>query len=307
MGLADRIARASIESGAISINLEKPFTGASGIRFPVYNDNRMLLGSYAHRMLVAEGFADVIAHNGIQCDLIVGTSLSGIAPATTLAAKLSLPLAIIHDGRAYEPPLTLPVPYNIGAVDVIASTVPWAIPVGVTLANEQQLPFLYVRKARKEHGKEKRIEGKHSAEQKVHLLDRYNDSSYAQSALEALRMEGLFPEGFISMSLGLVPENVKGKRVLMIEDLINTGLSSGVEIATLRNMGATVEHCLATYSIRDVEDIDGAKLHLLVPYPTLLDQAEQTGFASAEQMPHLREWIRDPITWDRRYRERVHK
>jgi len=290
MDIATEIARASLTSGAISINLEKPFTGVSGIKI----DNRMLLGSREHRMLVAKGLAEII--KSIPCDMIAGTSLSGIAPAATVAKLLQKPLIILYDNLAYHPPQSDLVP---ASADVIASTTPWAIPSSVLLANDLNLPYVYVRPSRKEHGMEKQIEGRFAQGQRALLIDMHDGKSYGQHAQEVLRREGLAIGGCDTQWFQKRLANVNGKRIVVIEDLINTGLSLGNEIMRYRKLGATVENCIATYTIlKMTESFYGTKAHCLVPYETLFDQAESMNYFDSDTLGRLREWSKSPITWN---------
>lgn len=82
---AEEIAKAALEIGAIQLSPDEPFRWASGYYMPIYNDNRLLLGSARHRRLVAEGMQQILRKEGIKYDLIAGTATAGIAPATTLA------------------------------------------------------------------------------------------------------------------------------------------------------------------------------------------------------------------------------
>ena len=91
------LAKIALDVGAIKLRPNDPFTWASGYRMPIYNDNRLLLGSASHRALVAEGFEYLIGARGIRVDVIAGTATAGIPPATTLADRLKLPLVYIRD------------------------------------------------------------------------------------------------------------------------------------------------------------------------------------------------------------------
>lgn len=94
--LSQDLAKISLEIGAIQLNPEDPFTWASGYRMPVYNDNRLLLGNAEHRRLVAEGFQTLIRDHHIEVDVVAGTATAGIAPATTLANLLEIPLVYVR-------------------------------------------------------------------------------------------------------------------------------------------------------------------------------------------------------------------
>lgn len=86
----------SLETGAIKLDPDNPFTWASGAKMPIYNDNRLLLGSYQIRMMVGVGFQTILQHNKIQVDGVAGTATAGIAPAATLANLIKTPLAYIR-------------------------------------------------------------------------------------------------------------------------------------------------------------------------------------------------------------------
>ena len=88
---AGLIAKRALELGAIKLQPQEPFKWASGFFMPIYNDNRMLLGSAKDRALVAEGFRDILKQKRIRADMIGGTSTAGIAPGTTLADLLQKP------------------------------------------------------------------------------------------------------------------------------------------------------------------------------------------------------------------------
>ena len=66
---------------------------------PIYNDNRLLLGSAEHRALVAQGFVSLIETHSIKPEVIAGTATAGIPPATSLADRLELPLIYVR-GKA---------------------------------------------------------------------------------------------------------------------------------------------------------------------------------------------------------------
>ena len=63
---------------------------------PIYNDNRLLLGHPAHRLLVAQGFQEILRNCKTKIEVIAGTATAGIAHATTLADILQLPLIYVR-------------------------------------------------------------------------------------------------------------------------------------------------------------------------------------------------------------------
>jgi len=97
ISMKNEIIRRMLRIGAVKLNSENPFKWSSGYRMPIYNDNRMLLGSFEDRRMVAEGFLGFLANEKIGWYGIAGTSTSGIPPATTLADLTESPLIYIRN------------------------------------------------------------------------------------------------------------------------------------------------------------------------------------------------------------------
>ena len=96
MTIAESIARVALEVGAIRINVQQPFTWASGYKMPIYNDNRLLLGNAQNRALVTEGFQGLLKKITTEVEVIAGTATAGIPHATTLADRLQVPLVYVR-------------------------------------------------------------------------------------------------------------------------------------------------------------------------------------------------------------------
>ena len=94
---AQALALVALEIRAIKLSPKQPFTWASGYRMPIYNDNRMLLGDYKHRALVADGFVSLIAEHKIDFTVVAGTVTAGISPGTTLADRTQKPFIYVRD------------------------------------------------------------------------------------------------------------------------------------------------------------------------------------------------------------------
>lgn len=90
------LANISLSTGSIRLRPDAPFRWASGYYMPIYNDNRMLLASAAHRGFVADAFQAMVKESGIAFDVIAGTATAGIPHATTLADRLGLPLVYVR-------------------------------------------------------------------------------------------------------------------------------------------------------------------------------------------------------------------
>ena len=96
MNFSKEIAKISLDTGAIKLDLTNPFLWASGYRMPIYNDNRLLLGNSKHIQLITEGFLSIINDKNIVIDVIAGVATAGIAPATSLANLMETPLIYVR-------------------------------------------------------------------------------------------------------------------------------------------------------------------------------------------------------------------
>ena len=91
-----KLSRMALESGAIRLSPEKPFTWASGYKMPIYNDNRLLLGKEEYRSFISQIFAKYSNASIEKLDVIAGTATAGIPHATTLADRLNKPLIYVR-------------------------------------------------------------------------------------------------------------------------------------------------------------------------------------------------------------------
>lgn len=88
------LATALLEAGAVRLSPREPFTWASGLRAPIYCDNRQLLGHPTFRAAIKEILADR-AHE-VAPTLIAGTSTAGIPWASLVSDRMSLPLSYVR-------------------------------------------------------------------------------------------------------------------------------------------------------------------------------------------------------------------
>lgn len=93
---ARRLARALLDIEAVILSPAAPFTWASGLRAPIYCDNRITLAYPAIRQRITEGFVAAIAALDRHPDVIVGTATAGIPHAAWVADRLQLPLAYVR-------------------------------------------------------------------------------------------------------------------------------------------------------------------------------------------------------------------
>lgn len=207
MDIAQQVARALLEINAVGFSPDKPVTFKSGIKSPVYVDNRRLPFHPAQWRVVVYSFASMIDDLGLPFDTLAGVETAGIPHCAALS-------------------------YSI------------------------ERPMVYVRKAAKEYGTQKLIEG----------------------------------------------GDVKGKRVILIEDLVTTGESCLKGVAALRADGATVYDCFAIVSYGFQEKIvafreANVRLHKLTTFPVILSIALQMQKFGADEKVIIEDWLHDPHGW----------
>jgi orotate phosphoribosyltransferase len=105
------VAKALLDAGAVRLSPKSPFTWASGLKSPIYCDNRQLLGHPGLRGAIADALA--VRAADLAPTMIAGTSTAGIPWATLVADRLNLPMAYVRPepkkhgmGRQVEGPHT---------------------------------------------------------------------------------------------------------------------------------------------------------------------------------------------------------
>jgi len=201
------VAEKLLQIQAIKLNLETPFTWASGWKSPIYCDNRKTLSFPYIRDFVKSELCNVVFEKFPEAEMLAGVATAGIA---------------------------------------------W----GAMAADQLKLPYIYVRPKPKEHGLGNQIEG--------------------------------FYE--------------KGKKVLVIEDLVSTGKSSLQVVDVLKNAGIEVIGMVSLFTYGfDVaqQAFEQYKLpyHSLTNYETLIALAIEKGIVSADQQTVLLNWREDPANW----------
>ncbi|MBO5717357.1 MAG: orotate phosphoribosyltransferase [Alistipes sp.] len=93
-----KIAKDLLSIGAVFLRPEQPFTWASGIKSPIYCDNRLTLTAPEVRNHVEEGLAELIRKNYPEVEVLMGTSTAGIAHAAITATILNLPMGYVRSG-----------------------------------------------------------------------------------------------------------------------------------------------------------------------------------------------------------------
>lgn len=202
------IAALLLETGAVQIAVDKPFTWTSGIRSPIYCDVRKLYGHPPERVRIVDALLEAVRCLPIMPEGIAGTATAAIGWAALVSAQLDL-------------------------------------------------PFAYVRPAAKEHGTRKRVEG----------------------------------------------DLPRGKKILVIEDLLSTAGSAVATVAALREeCGADVSDVAAIFSYELPAAFANARRHRMRLHPLatrtdLLAAARERGGLSAQDDADIRAFFEAPEEW----------
>ncbi|MBQ7754099.1 MAG: orotate phosphoribosyltransferase [Clostridia bacterium] len=97
--MQEKIAKDLLSIGAVFLRPEDPFNWASGIKSPVYCDNRLTLTAPAVRNDVENGLAEFIRTHYPQAEVLMGTSTAGIAHAAITGHILGLPMGYVRSGN----------------------------------------------------------------------------------------------------------------------------------------------------------------------------------------------------------------
>lgn len=98
MTLEQTIARDLLSIGAVFLRPDEPFTWASGIKSPIYCDNRLTLSDHQVRLDVENGLAELVKTHYPEAEALMGTSTAGIAHAAITAHLLELPMGYVRSG-----------------------------------------------------------------------------------------------------------------------------------------------------------------------------------------------------------------
>ena len=203
------ISEALLNIKAVFLRPMEPFTWASGIKSPIYCDNRLTLGDIKTRKLIENGLAETIKEYYPNCEVVMGTSTAGIPHAAYVSDILSLPMG-------------------------------------------------YVRSSNKSHGRENKIEG----------------------------------------------ADPKGKKVVVVEDLISTGVSCAEVVLALREAGANVLGVVSIFTYTLQKGLDTFKEidcenHSLADIKTLVSVALEKNYISEKESAMILKFISNPsdVTW----------
>lgn len=96
--MAKDISKALLSIDAVIVRPNEPFTWASGIKSPVYCDNRLTLTAPAVRETIENALAELIREKFPDCETLMGTSTAGIAHAAIVGHLMGLPMGYVRSG-----------------------------------------------------------------------------------------------------------------------------------------------------------------------------------------------------------------
>ena len=200
MTLERKLAKELLAIQAVALRPNDYFTWTSGIKSPIYCDNRITMSYPSIRREIAAGMVEVIKEKYPAVEVIAGTATAGIPHAAWVSEVLDLPM-------------------------------------------------IYVRDTAKKHGKTNQIEGR----------------------------------------------VLEGQKVVIIEDLISTGLSSLKVAKALREAGAEVLGVVAIFSYelkkaQDAFEEVGVEYITLTNYPVLVEEAVAIDYIHQDDVEKLLEW-----------------
>ncbi|SDC75473.1 orotate phosphoribosyltransferase [Paenibacillus sp. UNCCL117] len=95
--LSEQIAADLLKIGAVALRPQQPFTWTSGLKSPIYCDNRLTISYPEIRERIADGFVSLIRENFPDAEVIAGAATGGIPHAAWVASKLGLPMVYVRD------------------------------------------------------------------------------------------------------------------------------------------------------------------------------------------------------------------
>ena len=98
MEMNRQVARGLLSISAVFLRPQEPFTWASGIKSPIYCDNRLILTAPEVRTLVENAIADTVKREFPEAEVLMGTATAGIAHAAIAAHLLGMPMDYVRSG-----------------------------------------------------------------------------------------------------------------------------------------------------------------------------------------------------------------
>lgn len=105
-----------LETGCVALNVKNPFTYASGLKGPIYCDNRLLLGQVEARDKVVDALIEMTQRNQIEYEVVAGLATAGIPYAAWMATKLKCPMLYVRSKpKGHGKGKQVEGPFNLGA------------------------------------------------------------------------------------------------------------------------------------------------------------------------------------------------
>src|SRR5699024_6125733 len=101
MTIAEKVAQSLLDIQAVSLSPQEPFTWASGLKSPIYCDNRITISVPDVRTQIANGLADLIKEKYTDVEVIAGKATAGIPHAAIISQVMKLPMIYIR-GKAKD-------------------------------------------------------------------------------------------------------------------------------------------------------------------------------------------------------------
>ena len=122
-----KVAENLLKIKAVFLKPNDPFTWASGIKSPIYCDNRLTLSYPEVRRVVANGLAEVIKKYYPTCEVVMGTSTAGIPHAAFVSEILDMPMGYVRGGakdhgRGNQIEGVVPVGKDVVVIEDLIST-----------------------------------------------------------------------------------------------------------------------------------------------------------------------------------------
>jgi len=122
-----QIAKDLLSIEAVFLSPNQPFTWASGIKSPIYCDNRLTLSDVKVRNDIKKALAKLVTKNFPDCEMLMGTATAGIAPAALVADYLQMPMGYVRanakdHGRAKQIEGNCPVKTKVVVIEDLIST-----------------------------------------------------------------------------------------------------------------------------------------------------------------------------------------
>lgn len=127
MTKAKEIASSLLAIGAVHLRPDQPFTWTSGIKSPIYCDNRITMSYPSVRRQIAQAFAELIREKYPEAQVVAGTATAGIPHAAWVAELLDLPMIYVRDkakghGRQNQIEGALAVGQKVVVIEDLIST-----------------------------------------------------------------------------------------------------------------------------------------------------------------------------------------